>query len=68
MYSKIHLYEMNSKNFQRENKSPDVIIDEHKKFLSSVGIKMDKDNDAINLTDANLSNLKFDHLCLIFLY
>ena len=32
------------------------------------GVKMDKDNDAINLTDANLSNLKFDHLCLIFLY
>ena len=32
------------------------------------GVKMDKDNDAINLTDANLSNLKFDHLCLMLLY
>ena len=36
--------EIMSTNFQRVNKSPEEVINVHKKFLASVGIEMEQDN------------------------
>jgi hypothetical protein len=37
--------EINSSNFQREQIDPEEVIKKHSTFLSSVGIKLDKDNE-----------------------
>ncbi len=39
--------EISSSNFQRENITPEEVIEKHSKFLTSIGIKMEKDNEHV---------------------